>query len=68
MQKLEIGHCLAPLGLALIDHIMENRGVKYPCDPCDVIAAAEPSERGEKIAVVKLIPPIEKEVLLHLFT
>lgn len=26
-------HCLAPLGLALIDHIMENRRVKYSCDP-----------------------------------
>lgn len=26
-------HCLAPLGLALIDHIMENRRVKYPRDP-----------------------------------
>jgi len=47
-------HCLAPLGLALIDHIMENRRVKYPCDPRDVITAtAEPPERerGEKIVV-----------------
>jgi len=26
-------HCLAPLGLALIDHIMENRRVKYSYDP-----------------------------------
>lgn len=25
-------HRLAPLGLALIDHIMENRRVKYPYD------------------------------------
>jgi len=33
---------------------MENRRVKYPCDPCDVITAtAEPPERerGEKIVV-----------------